>query len=74
MEAFILKENVLTDNTLYKADENKVFKGGYIAIIKEYVFLNSWGDEEIIKKFRTEKSLEKYLDKHYKDLDLEIFK
>lgn len=73
METFILKENVLTDNILYKADENKVFKGGYIAIIKEYVFLNSWGDKEIIKKFRTEKSLEKYLDKNYKNLDLAIF-
>lgn len=73
METFILRENVLTDNILYKADENKVFKGGYIAIIKEYVFLNEWNDKEIIKKFRTEKSLEKYLDKNYKDLDLEIF-
>ena len=66
---FTLKENVLTDNELILASPNKVFKGRYIAIIKEYVFANSWGDREIIKRFRSEKSLFNYLDKNYPDLD-----
>jgi len=38
MYKFILKENVLTDNILLIAEKNKVFKGNYIAIIKEYYF------------------------------------
>lgn len=69
MESFILRENVLSDNILLKAPENKVFKGGFIAIIKEYVFQNSWCDREIIKKFRNRERLEKYLSKNYPDFD-----
>ena len=34
----IIQENVLTDNILILPDNGKIFKGGYIAIIKEYVF------------------------------------
>ena len=66
---FTLKENVLTDNELILASPNKVFKGGYIAIIREYVFANSWSDREIIKHFRSEKSLIKYLDKNYPEFE-----
>ena len=40
MYTFILKENVLTDNLLLLAEKNHIFKGGYIAIIKEYEYLN----------------------------------
>ena len=73
MEIFILRENALSDNTLYKAAEGKIFKGGYIAIIKEYTFLNCWSDKETVKKFRNEKTLEKYLEKNYTDLEFSIF-
>ena len=38
MQEFLLKENVLTDNILSLADDGKIFKGGYVAIIKEYVY------------------------------------
>ena len=65
MQTYTLKENVLTDNLLIMPDENKVFKGGYIAIIKEYIFQSSWSDRESIKRFRSEKELQKYLDKNY---------
>lgn len=65
MEQFILKENVLTDNILFVADKGKVFKGNYVAIIKEYVFKNSWSDREVIKRFRSEEALTKYLNKKY---------
>ena len=66
---FFLKENVLTDNILIMPDKGKIFKGGYIAIIKEYQFQNSWSDKEIIKKFRSEDRLNSYLNKQYPEVD-----
>ena len=45
MNSYILQENVLTDNVLLVASEGKVFKGGFIAILKENVFLNAWQDK-----------------------------
>jgi len=65
MQTYTLKENVLSDNLLIMPDENKVFKGGYIAILKEYTFQNAWSDKESIKRFRSEKELQKYLGKNY---------
>tara|TARA_R110000850_G_scaffold6986_1_gene26355 strand:+ start:58 stop:276 length:219 start_codon:yes stop_codon:yes gene_type:complete len=65
MNSYILNEGVLNDNEIYIADEGKVFKGNYIAIIKEYSFLNAWQNKETLKRFRTEKSLEDYLTKNY---------
>ena len=70
---FILKENVLTDNILILAEKNKIFKGGYIAYINEYVYANAWGDRLIQKKFRSEKSLLNFLSKFYSEFDSDIF-
>jgi len=67
---FILQENVLTNNTLLIADEGYVFKGGYVAVIREYVYANEWSDIEVVKKFRTLESLNKYLDKKYPNCEL----
>lgn len=72
MREFILKENVLTDNVLAIADKGKIFKGGYIAIIKEYEFLNSWQDKEIVKRFRNVDRLISYLDKQYPQADIDF--
>lgn len=72
MREFILRENVLTDNVLAIADKGKIFKGRYIAIIKEYVFLNSWQDREIVKRFRSVDTLNKYLNKHYPQADIDF--
>jgi hypothetical protein len=70
MYQFILKENVLTDNILSIPSKGKIFKGGYIAIIQEYVFANAWSDRPLVsKKFRSQNSLQKYLDKFYPDFD-----
>ena len=66
----ILQENVLTDNLLILPDNGKIFKGGYIAIIKEYVFLNAWNDKLITKKFRKNISLNKYLAKKYPNISI----
>ncbi len=66
---FILRENVLTDNVLLIAEKNKIFKGGYIAIIKENEFQNSWSDKETIKRFKSKDRLISYLDKNYPQID-----
>ena len=73
MQTLILKENTLTDNLLLLADEGKIFKGGYIAIIREYEFSNEWSDrEKPNKKFRYVNSLRKYVKKHYKNFDIDL--
>ena len=72
MREFLLKENVLTDNVLAIPDKGKIFKGGYIAIIKEYEFLNSWQDKEIVKRFRNVDRLNSYLGKQYPNVDIDF--
>ena len=69
MQTFILRERPLTDNVLMLADEGKVFKGNYIAIIKENTFLNAWSDKESVKKFRKQKMLDDYLAKNYPEFE-----
>lgn len=69
-QEFILQENVLTDNVLILADEGKVFKGGFIAIIKEYTYQNAWSDKLGVKKFRKEERLNEYLQKRYPDFEM----
>lgn len=68
MNTYILKENVLTDNVLLVASKGNIFKGGFIAIIKENTFKNAWQDKETIKRFRSTNTLNKYLDKYYKEV------
>jgi hypothetical protein len=65
MESYILQENVLTDNVLLLAEDGKLFKGGYKAIVKEFVYQSAWTDREIVKKFRSAIQLDKYLTKKY---------
>ena len=69
---FILKKNVLTDNVLTIADKGKIFKGGFIAMISEFEFLNAWQDKETITKFRSVDRLRLYLDKQYPQVDIDF--
>jgi hypothetical protein len=69
---FILRENVLTDNILLIANKGKIFKGGYIAIIKENRFKNAWADEESVKRFRNMERLISYLDKQYPQAEIDL--
>lgn len=62
---YIVRENVLTDNVLNVAPKGKIFKGGYVAILKEYTFSNAWQDKETGKRFRSVDSLNSYLAKNY---------
>ena len=73
MKTYILQENCLSDNLLLIADKGKIFKGGYIAIIKEYTYKNEWSDKENMKKFRSHERLLQYINKNYKDFDQEIY-
>lgn len=68
----LLKENVLTDNILLIPNKGKIFKGGYIGIIKEYQFQNSWSDKEILKRFRSIDKLNTYLDKQYPEAEIDF--
>lgn len=72
MYSYLLRENVLTDNVLLVPSKGKIFKGGYIATIKENTFQNAWQDKETVKRFRSVNSLNKYLDKHYKEEELDL--
>jgi hypothetical protein len=65
MKTIILRERVLSDNTLYIAEENKIFKGGYVALLKEYTFANAWCDKESVKRFRSKERLTNYLSRNY---------
>tara|TARA_R110000868_G_scaffold38285_1_gene134253 strand:+ start:395 stop:628 length:234 start_codon:yes stop_codon:yes gene_type:complete len=69
---FFLKENVLTDNILVVPSKGKIFKGGYIAFIKEYEFATAWSDREIITRFRSINRLNKYLAKHYPQAEIDL--
>ncbi len=72
MRQFILRENVLTDNVLTIPGEGKIFEGGYIAILEEYIFQNSWTDKKEVKKFRSKDRLMKYIDQNYSEEELEF--
>ncbi len=69
---FILRENVLTDNILVVPSKGKIFKGGYVAIIKENRFLNAWADKETVKRFRSKERLSSYLDKNYPQAEIDF--
>lgn len=71
MTTQILRENVLTDNTLLISDEGKFFKGGYKAILQEFSYKNDWSDKKQIKRFRKLGSLKKYLTKNYSETEIE---
>lgn len=73
MQTIVLRENTLTDDLLLLAEKNHIFKGGYIAIIKEYTYQNEWSDKENMKKFRSHERLLQYINKNYKDFDQEIY-
>ena len=65
MQTYTLKENALTDDELLLPTEGKVFKGGYIAILKIHSYYSEWCDRLEIKRFRNGQQLQKYLNKNY---------
>jgi len=71
-QEFVLRENVLTDNVLIIPQKGKIFKGRYIAIIKEYSFETSWSDKETVKRFKSVDRLTDYLIKHYPESEIDF--
>lgn len=70
METYILRENVVSDNVLLLANENELFKGHYIAILKEYTYATPWTDKETIKRFKKRETLFRYLNKYYPEIEI----
>jgi hypothetical protein len=66
----VIKENALTEDTLYIADNGKVFGGGFVAIIEYFTYANEWGDHKHYKRFRTLKTMQAYLNKNYADCEV----
>ena len=69
METYLLKENVLSDDILLLANDGKIFSGGYFAIVYFFTYANAWSDKKHVKKFRSQKSLEQFLKRNYKDFE-----
>ena len=65
--SYVLFEGVLNDDMLHIAYEGKVFKGGYVAVIEYYTYLNGWNNKKHYKYFRNLITLEKYIAKKYPD-------
>jgi len=65
MTTQIIKEGVLNDDTLYTADDGKVFKGGYVAVLEYYTFQTHWTNTRHYKHFRTLENAEKFIAKQY---------
>ena len=65
MTTELLCEGVLNDNVIHYPDEGKIFKGGYIAIVEEYIPVNDWSNRKQLKRFRSKERLQAYLGKHY---------
>ena len=70
MEKYTLKENVVSDNILLLASKNEIFKGHYIAILKEYSYNTAWTDKETIKRFKKRETLFRYLNKYYPEIEI----
>jgi hypothetical protein len=69
MVEYILKEGVLNDDTLFIADDGKVFKGGYIALVVVWTYATAWSNNKTVKRFRKQEKLDKFLKKNYPNFE-----
>lgn len=65
MIEIILKENVVSNDTVRIAEEGEIFKNNIIAILYQHKYLNPWMDKLVVKKFRKASTLLKYVNEHY---------
>lgn len=65
MTMYILQEGVLNDDELFIADHDKVFKGGYVAVVKYHRYLNEWNNTHHQRAFRSFTALKSFLAKNY---------
>jgi hypothetical protein len=69
MQTLVIKEGVLNDDKLHIADTNKVFGGGFVAILEQFTYANEWSNKHSVRSFRKMDTLYKYLDKNYPGYD-----
>lgn len=72
MRKIVLKEGTLNDDELFIVEEGYKFKGGYIAIIEQYEYASVWHNNRIVRRFKSFKTLNAFLEKNYKDFELEL--
>ena len=55
------------------SEEDYKFKGGYIAIIEQYEYASVWHNNRIVRRFKSFKTLNAFLEKNYKDFEIELY-
>jgi hypothetical protein len=70
METYILRQNVVSYNVLLLANENELFKGHYVAIVKEYTYATPWSDKEHVKRFKKRETLFKFMNRYYPEIEI----
>lgn len=70
--SYTLLEGVLNDDILHIANAGYKFKGGYIAILEYYTYLNEWCNKKHFKGFKNMETMEKYINKKYPSHDIEL--
>ena len=73
MEATVLtiRENVVSVDVLKIAPDGYVFRGGIKYIVEYNTYANEWFDKKHYKRFKSVECLNEWLDKRYKDDELE---
>jgi hypothetical protein len=71
--SYVLRDGVLNDDILHIANAGYSFKGGYVACIEYYTFLNEWNNKKHLKYFKNLNTLETYVAKRYPTADVEIY-
>lgn len=71
--SFIVFQGVLNDDIVHIVDKGKMFKGGFIAVLEYYTYLNEWNNKKNYKYFRNLDTLKKYIDKKYNNPDIELY-
>ena len=67
MQEFILRYNVVSDDTFIVADQGKHLGGGIIAIVTHHVRATPWTDHATVKKFKSIKRALDYISKNNLD-------
>ena len=65
----LIREGVLNDDLLHTAEEGKIFKGGYEAVLEYYTFQNTQSNSKNLRRFKTYENAQKFIEKKYKELN-----
>ena len=71
--SFIIYQGVLNDDIVHIVNKGKMFKGGFIAVLEYYTYLNEWNNKKNYKYFKNLNTLKKYIDKKYNNPAIELY-